>query len=184
MTVRWERSMLAFLDDLEQQAEGLHLVERDLEVADRSHTEYARVSLASRVHAAAGRRVRVTLLGGLNLHGVVERTGVDWLLLVEPTGQEWLVRHAALAVVRGVTGRAVPDEALGVVRRLPLRSVLRRLADADTGCLFHLLDGTRAEGRILRLGADFAEVRLEGASDPASYDVVPLTSLAAVQTRG
>jgi hypothetical protein len=179
----WERSVLALLDDLEQQAEGLHLLERDLEVADRSRAEYARVSLASRLHALGGRPVRLTMLGGLALVGTVERTGADWLLLTDQNGREWIVRHAALAALQGASSRAVPDTALGVLRRLSLRSVLRRLADEGADCLFHLVDGTRLEGRPLRLGEDFAEVRLEGGAASDGYDVVPLGAVAAVQRR-
>ncbi|MDQ6642262.1 MAG: hypothetical protein M3Y66_07205 [Actinomycetota bacterium] len=179
----WESSVLALLDDLEQQAEGLHLVERDLEVADRGVAEYAQVSLASRLHGAAGREVRLTLLGGLTLAGAVERTGADWLLLIDQTQREWVVRQGALAVLQGASSRAVPDAALGVLRRLPLRSVLRRLAEEGAGCLLHLVDGGRLEGRLLRLGDDFAEVRLGGGHSTDGYDVVPLTALAAIQRR-
>ncbi|MGI9156422.1 MAG: hypothetical protein ACR2FG_07270 [Marmoricola sp.] len=184
----WERSVLALLDDLEQQAAGLHLVERDLEVADRSKTEYAQVTLASRLHAAAGRPVRLRLLGGLWLSGRLARTGADWLLLSDPqpvggADREWIVRHGALAVLQGASARAVPDDALGVLRRLTLGSVLRRLADEGADCVFHLVDGSRLDGRLLRLGADFAEVRLEGMSAADGYDVVRLDSLAAVLRR-
>jgi hypothetical protein len=180
--MRWERSVLSLLDDLEQQAEGLYLVERDLEVADRSRAEYAQVRLASRLHAAVGRQVRLTLLGGLALAGTVERTGVDWLLLTEGR-REWIVRQDALAVLQGASARAVSDDALGVLRRLSLRSVLRRLADEGSDCLLHLVDGSRLEGRLLRLGEDFAELRLEGGPRGDGYDLVPLAALAAVQRR-
>lgn len=184
----WERSVLALLDDLEQQAEGLQLIERDLEVADRSRAEYARVSLASRLHAVVGRRVRLTLLGGLALSGRVERTGTDWLLLTEtfPGGgapREWIVRHGALAVLQGASPRAVPEDALGVLRRLSLRSVLGRLADEGADCLLHLVDGGRIEATLLRLGADFAEVRVEGGPSAEGYDLVALGAVAAIQRR-
>ncbi|MEP6815460.1 MAG: hypothetical protein ABI873_07925 [Marmoricola sp.] len=184
----WERSVLALLDDLEQQAEGLHLVERDLEVADRSRAEYAQVGLASRLHAVLGRPVRLTLLGGLALTGTVERTGADWLLLTDSpesggARREWIVRQAALSSLQGATSRAVPDDALGVLRRLSLRSVLRGLAEEGADGLLHLVDGSRLDGRLLRLGEDFAEVRLEAGPATDGYDLVPLTALAAVQRR-
>ena len=44
----WHESMFAVFDDLEQQAEGLHLAERDAEVADLTLAEYTRVTLAAR----------------------------------------------------------------------------------------------------------------------------------------
>ena len=52
----WEASMFALFDDLEQQAEGMHLADRDADVADLSLAEYARVNLAARLHAALASR--------------------------------------------------------------------------------------------------------------------------------
>ena len=52
----WEESMFAVFEDLEQQAEGLHLVERDAEVADLTVAEYCRISLASRAARVVGLR--------------------------------------------------------------------------------------------------------------------------------
>ena len=177
-----ERSILALLDDLEQQAQGAALLERDLEVADRSRSEFARVGLASRVHALDGRWVRLRLLGGLRLDGAVLRTGVDWLLLGEQSGREWVVRSEALAAVHGAPTRSVSDQALGVVRRLSLGSVLRGLAEADGACLLHLVDGARLEGRLGRIGADFVEARLLPALGEG-HDLLPFSALAAVQQR-
>ncbi|GGF56609.1 hypothetical protein GCM10011519_33130 [Marmoricola endophyticus] len=177
-----ERSILALLDDLEQQAQGAALLERDLEVEDRARAEFARVSFGSRVHALDGRWVRLRLLGGLHLEGAVLRTGDGWLLLGEQTGREWVVRSGALAAVHGAPARAVAEEALGVVRRLSLTSVLRGLAAEDGECLLHLVDGARLEGALRRVGADFVEARL--LPQPADgHDLVPFTALAAVQQR-
>ncbi|RLV49885.1 hypothetical protein D9V37_08350 [Nocardioides mangrovicus] len=175
--------LLGVLDDLEQQAEGLALVERDLEVADRARAEYAEVPLLARVHAVVDRPVRLTLLGGLRLEGTVTRTGADWLLLADPAGQEWVVPVPAVAVLRGAPARAVPASAVGVLRRLSLRAVLRRLADQSAVCVLHLVDGATLEGRLLRLGEDFAELRLAGDVGPEGYDVVPLVVVAAARFR-
>ena len=56
--------MFAVFDDLEQQAAGLHLVERDAEVADLTVAEYSRVSLGARLHASLGDELRLRLVGG------------------------------------------------------------------------------------------------------------------------
>ena len=183
MQARWEQMVLALLDDLEEQAEGLALLERDLEVADRSRAEYAGVTLASRLHAAAGRDVRLVLLGGLALSGQVRRTGPDWLLLVDGPGSEWIVPHRAIGVLRGARAGAVAEDALGVLRRLTIRSVLRGAAESGSDCVLHLLDASRHEARLLRVGADFVEVRLGGVTAAEEYDVLPLAALAAVQRR-
>lgn len=181
--MRAERSVLGLIEDLEQQAQGLYLVERDLEVADRSRAEYARVSVASRLHATTGRTVRLVLLGGLAVNGTVLRSGPDWLLVQDTPGHEWVVPHAAIGLLQGASGRAVSQEALGVLQRLPLRAVLRRLADDQSESLLHLRDGTRLAARLLRIGADFAEVRVAGDRRAEEYDLVPLVALAAVQRR-
>ena len=67
--------MFAVFDDLEQQAAGLHLVERDAEVADLTVAEYSRISLGARLHASLGLELRVRLLGGHQLSGRLARVG-------------------------------------------------------------------------------------------------------------
>ena len=50
----WEETMFAMFDDLEQQAEGLHLTGRDADVAELTMAEYSRISLGARLHASLG----------------------------------------------------------------------------------------------------------------------------------
>ena len=64
---------------------------------------------------------------------------------------------------------------------MPLYATLLAVDDAD--CVFHLVDGGRFEGRLLRVGADFVELRLAGDAPTGGYDVVPLAAVAAVQER-
>ena len=69
--------------------------------------------------------------------------------------------------------------AWSAIDRLGLRSALRRLADADERCLFHLADGTRHEAYVQRVGADFLEAR-----GPAGDRLLlPYAGLVAVQRR-
>ena len=175
----WERSVLALLDDLEQQAEGLHLVERDLEVADRVETEYAGVTLAGRWHASVGLDVRLRLLGGLQVRGDLARVGRDWLLLTD-RGTEWVVPMAAVFSAAGLSPRATAEETWSVLDRLGLRSVLRGLARSGVECVVHAADGDRVTGRVGRVGADFVELRV-GDGD---VHVVPTRGLSALQSRG
>ena len=127
--------------------------------------------------------MRLGLLGGLDLAGTVRRTGADWLLVEDAAGREWLVRHAALAVVRGASGRAVPDDALGVLRRLPLRAVLRRLADDDADCVLHLVDGAGSRAGCCGWARTSPRCGSRGRPATEGYDVVPLAAVAAVQPR-
>ena len=96
----WEESMFAVFEDLEQQAEGLQLIERDAEVADLTVAEYSRVSLAARLHASLGLDLRVRLVGGHMIVGRLSRMGDGWLLLVDRAA-EWIVRSAGMLSVAG-----------------------------------------------------------------------------------
>lgn len=180
----WEQSVGALLEDLEQQAQGLALAERDAEVGELSLAEYAHVALAERLHASRGARLRLDLLGGLQVTGVLARAGEDWALVVEESGGrggEWLVPHHSVCTVAGASHRARPEATWSVVDRLSLRSLLRRLAGDAEGCLVHFVDGDRVEGRVGRVGKDFFELTT---GTPAGPVLVPVHTVAALQSRG
>ena len=188
-------SLESLLEDLEQRAEGLHLAERDSELADRARSEYASVTLASRVHASLGRAVVLRLAGGAVVAGRVVRAGTDWCLVTaQAPGRsapvEWVVRLAAVETASGMSSRAVPEAARPVEARLGLGSVLRHLADEGRDVVVHAVSGHRCAGRILRVGEDFTELEdlAEVASpvrSPAEEPtvVVPHAGIAAVQRR-
>ena len=171
--------MLALFDDLEQQAAGLSLLERDLEVADRTQAEYARVALAGRLHASVGRELTVRLVGGRVTSGRLVRTGPDWLMLTA-SGSEWVLRTAAVVSVGGLSVRADSEETWSVVDRLGVRTVLRRLAAEASECVVHATDGQQVEGRVGRVGEDFMELHV----GHESLHVVPTASMTALQRRG
>ena len=177
----WEASMFALLDDLEQQAEGMHLADRDADVADLSLAEYARVNLAARLHASLGLDLRVRLVGGHVVSGRLARLGEDWLLLVDRTA-EWVVRHDGIATVSGLAHRADHEETWSVTDRLTLRTVLRGLSGAQERCLLRFVDGNQVEGRVGRVGSDFFELHV-GEGPDASLQVVPVSPVAALQGR-
>ena len=125
----WEGALVALFDDLEQQAAGMHLAEREAQVAEMAAAEYARVDLAERLHASLGRELQATLRGGRQLAGRLARVGEDWFLLVEPSAREWIVRHDGVTSVTGLAVGADSRETWSVVDRLSLRSVLRSVAE-------------------------------------------------------
>ena len=178
--MRWEERLLGVFEDLEQQAEGLALDERDATVAGLAPAEYARVDLASRLHASVGCPVRLDVAGHGRLTGRVGRVGSDWLLLESDqdagAGPEWLVRVAAVTGVQGASARAREPEARGVAARLGLGSALRSLAEERLPVRLLRLDGTALRGLLARVGADFVEV-LEG---DAGTTLVPFAALALV----
>lgn len=176
----WEESTFALFDDLEQQAEGLQLADRDADLADLSAAEYARVELVSRLHASLGREVSVRLRGGCAARGRLARMGQDWMLVVA-AGGEWILRTEAVLGVVGLSPRADAVEAWPVLDRLSLRAVLRRLAAGGDTCLVRLVDGEALEGRVGRVGRDFLELHPGGGDRPPT--VVPLVAVSALQER-
>ena len=113
------------------------------------------------------------------MSGRLARVGTGWCLLQRP-GQEWLVRLDAVAAVRGASDRAVPELAWPAVAKLGLGAALRRLADVGEVCSVHLTEGGRVDGRLQRVGADFAEV---AAGEAGRTVLIPFGRFAAVQSR-
>lgn len=173
-----DERLFAFFDDLEQQARVLYDAERASELADRSRSEYAAVTLLSRLMASTDEELTLDVLGVGPVSGHLRRLGPDWCLLRAP-GQDWVVRVAAVKAVEGASQRSVPEVAWSPVNRLGLGSALRRLADAGVECRLHALDGTTRTGTLGRVGADFAELAVA----PGRVVLVARDSLAAVQSR-
>lgn len=177
--MRWDDRLVQLFEDLEQQAEGMHLADRDGELADRSRAEYSSVSFEARVHASVGARLRLSVSGVGTLAGTLVRAGKGWLLLETSTpGQEWVVCLDAVTQAAGLSGRAVNELARPVSGRLPLRSALRGLADAQVVVTVHHSDGTQSAGRLGRVGADFVELL------DRDGDVLPLAMVSAVRRTG
>ena len=185
--MRWEDRLGGLFEDLEQQAEGLHLAERDAELADRSRSEYAGVTFASRLHASVGGTVSLAVTGVGPLQGTLTRVGTDWCLLeAAPAGPEWVVALAAVRQAGGLSERAVSEVARPVVARLSMRSALRGIAESRAEVLVHHVDGTQLRGLLGRAGADFVEVvpqpdQVGDRSRSRVPEVLPLAMLAAVR---
>lgn len=171
----------ALFDDLEQQAEGIHLAEREAEVGELAVGEYAGVTLAARLHGARGGSISLRLTGGDVLQGRLVRVGADWLQLDDRTGASWLVATAAVTGVGGLERRAVTEEALPVTARLSLRSALRAVSAVGSDVVVRLVDGSRLEGVLGRVGQDFVEVLGRRAEGPGRAEAVPLRALLAVR---
>ncbi len=178
----WEETMFAMFDDLEQQAEGLALAERQAEVAELTIAEYAQVSLASRLHASLGRELRVRLVGGVVLAGRLARVGEDWMMVVEGT-TEHVVRNAAVVALSGLSPRAASEQTWRAIDRLSLRALLRRLAVGASTCAVQFLDAAVLEGRVGRVGRDFFEIYVGEGRDRVTQ-VVPLRTVAVLRGRG
>ncbi len=185
--MRWEERLLDLFDDLEQQAEGLALVERDALVAEQSRSEYAAVALADRLHASVGSRLLLDLGGCGALDGRLVRAGDGWCLL-DAEGAEWVVVTAAVRAVRGLVDAGRAPEARPLTAGLGLGSALRGLAGDRAEVLLHRVDGSTVRGLLGRVGRDFVEVLVEsergdGAGGRGHLEVLPFASLAALRAR-
>lgn len=178
----WDDELFALFDDLEGQASAAWEVEREAELADRARSEYASVTLASRLMASRGRPVSIDLPHVGRVEGRLDRVGESWCL-VSDRSQDWIVPLRWVVGVRGASGRSVPEVAWSPVDRLGLRAALRRLADAQVRCLVHLCDGTRHEAYVERVGADFVECRAGAQASADDVLLVAYDALVAVQSR-
>lgn len=167
-------------EDLEQQAAGMHLAERDAELADRARGEYAAVTFVSRIHASLAHEVALALVDGHVVEGTLTHAGADWCRLVKSEGQAvWLVRLQAVAAAYGLSSRAVPEAARPAVARLSFGSAVHRLAEDHDEVLVYLASGASLRVRVLRIGADFLEV--ESSAPAQSSAVVPFGAIQAVR---
>ncbi len=177
----WEEELFAIFDDLEARAEALYDAERGPDLADRSRAEYRQVTLASRLMASLDKSVVVTIRGVGSVPGTLERVAAGWCLL-RGAGQDWLVPLAGIESVTGASQRAVPEVAWSQVTKLGIGSALRGLVDTGSPCVLHLVDGSRLDGLLLRVGADFVEARI-GEPDGGRMVLVAFSGLAAVSSR-
>jgi hypothetical protein len=175
--MRWEERLLALFDDLEQQADGLALAERDALVAEQTRAEYAQVELGARLAGSVGGRVWLDVLGVGGLDGVLRRTGAGWLVLEAGSGA-WVVLLPAVRRVRGLSDAAVDVAARPLTARLGVVSALRGLAETRLECALHGTDGQVTRAVLGRVGRDFAEVRpVDG-----PVEVVPFAAIAALRS--
>ena len=160
--MRWEERLLDLFDDLEQQAAGLALSERDALVAEQSRAEYATLDLAARLHASAGSRLQVDVTGLGTLDASLARVGDGWCLL-DAAGRTWVVPLRAVTAFRGLASGGVAAPARSVASRLGLGSALREMAEDRADVVLHRLDGQLVRGVLGRVGRDFVEVGRPGA---------------------
>jgi hypothetical protein len=165
------------LEDLERQAEGLHLADRAVEVAELRVAQYAEIELIARLHASAGRRVRVGTTDGWDVQGHLVRAGADWIVLADGFGRGWALTLQSVATIGGLADSTVPAAARPISARLPLRVILRRAAEAPEPVAVRVAGGRILHGRLARVGADFVELVLETGETTA----VRLAALVAVQ---
>jgi hypothetical protein len=173
--VRWED----LFADLEAQAESWERAERDAEVADRTRAEVGQLGLVSRLRANEGRQLSLRLLGGIGVSGVLNRLGVDWLLLADT--HELVVPLAAVATVANLPLDTTSPQGAGVVAsRLTLSSVLRAIARDRARVTVTLRDQTTVSGTPDRVGRDFVDLAVHHEDTPPRVAEISMRTTIAV----
>jgi hypothetical protein len=182
--MRWD----ALFADLEAVAAAEGEAERRSEVADRMRSEFGRLRLIDRLRPAL--HTPAVLRVGLNGHpavgGSLQGLGVDWLLLGQAAGAEWLIALAAVQTIQGLGASSAEPGWEGLVgARLDLRVALRRVVRDRSGVTVGLISGDTVSGRLARVGLDHVELSVAQGVDRGSGAnwTIPLSAVAFVQRR-
>ncbi len=149
--MRWE----TLFEDLESQLEAVHAADRAAEVAERTRTERASVTLDARFRAARGSRLVLRLRDGETVSGELVDLAHQWLLLADGA-RRLLVPTAAVGWVGGL-GRHAATGGGQVMRRLTMGHALRALA-RDRVHVRIQARGVELVGRLDAVGADHVDV--------------------------
>ncbi len=153
--MRWEE----LFNDLETDAEGLALRDRDAEIAERTRAELAAIGVLDRLRAGVGDAVILQVLGVGRLEGRLRRLTPTWLLLDADGRHGWAVSVDALTGVEGLTSAAAPGEsARSVATRTTWSSAFRVLSRDRELVVVYRVDGTSVRGLPARVGRDFVEM--------------------------
>jgi hypothetical protein len=160
--MRWER----LFDDVEAQLEAAHRAELAGEVADRTRREVARLRLVDRLRASIGADLQLHIAGAGAICGRLRRAGEGWLLLAPDSGPSALVLRDAVLTVDGLPAAAAePGSEGAVLSRMGVGHALRAVARDRSPVSVVLRDGTRLDGTLDRVGADFADLALHPAGE-------------------
>jgi len=177
--VRWS----ALFADLELQLEAAEARGRDADVAELTRAERASVALVDRLRASQDHLLRVGLVHGGTVTGLLRDAGQAWFLLADGP-REHLVPLRAVAVVAGLADVAAPPD-VSALRRLGLGHVLRAVA-RDRSVVRVATSAGTVVGRVDAVGADhvdLAPVRPDTGRPTGERQVVPFDALA-ILTRG
>lgn len=182
--MRWDE----LFADLEAQVVERYRAELDAEVADRVRRERAQVTLRSRL-AAADSPLRLHLDGGLAVEGSVAELGLDWAVVRQGGGRDWLVPFSAVAYVTGLGWSAAAGER-DAGRRFKFGFALRALARDRAPVHLYDVSGGCCPGTVDAVGADHLDLSEHPidvprrAANVRGSRVVPFGAISAVTTVG
>lgn len=174
-----EDDLVGVFEDLELQAEGLHLADRAVEVDELSVAQYAEIRLASRLLASVGRDIRL-VTSGPDVRGRLADVGADWAEVEGADRATWVVQLHHVEMLVGLADGALPEEGRPFGSGLSLRSVLRGFVEERASRAWHLAGERTLHAVAMRVGVDFVELRVD---DGAGQVTVPLASVVAVRDR-
>lgn len=150
--MRWD----GLFDDLEAHWADLGWRETAAEAAELTRAEWMSLSLADRLRGAREERVRLHLIWGEVLEGVVHTVGQDWTGVHVAGAGSAVVPLGRIAAVEAGLERAVPAPATPAAG---LGAVLRRIARTRTPVVVTGLQGAAiVEGTVDRVGHDHLDV--------------------------
>jgi len=186
--MRWD----SLFDDLEAQFSAERALEKESEITDRARVELAGIDLSDRLRGAAAAEIKIVLVDGNVIRGVLSHAGSEWLVLTEGVRQ-WLVPYASVLSYQGL-GRVALKPSSRMQHSLGIASALRVLSRDRSELVVHLMvrtgDGYKLHGVIDRVGRDHfdlavvphGEVRRPG--NIAAVLTIPFSSLAALCSGG
>ena len=181
--MRWE----GLFDDLEGQLAAEERRDLDDEVAERTRRERALVTLESRLAAAAGSGIRLRLVDGTRVDGVLDERGRDWVLVRKDGGRDVLVPIAAVVTLTALRREAGDP---GTARRFGLGYALRALArDRATVAVRLAGGGPPLVGTVDAVGADHLDLAEHPEGVPrrrenvTAVTTVPFVALVCVEPR-
>ncbi|YCK83470.1 hypothetical protein M1D89_09685 [Arthrobacter sp. D3-18] len=186
--MRWD----SLFDDLEAQFSAERALEKESEITDRARVELAGIDLSDRLRGAAAAEIKIVLVDGNVIRGVLSHAGSEWLVLTEGVRQ-WLVPYASVLSYQGL-GRVALKPSSRMQHSLGIASALRALSRDRSELVVHLMvrtgDGYKLHGVIDRVGRDHfdlavvphGEVRRPG--NIAAVLTIPFSSLTALCSGG
>lgn len=148
--MRWDE----LLDQLEGQWLELTRDRSDQEIADYREAEAATLLASSRLLGSMDRQIRIQLLNGVTVSGIVIDVGADWCLIQE-RGRQYLVPFHGIATLQGLTAGGGE---LGVLaKKLKANYIVREFSRRSIPVHIVLMSGT-ATGPLLAAHADHLDV--------------------------
>jgi hypothetical protein len=180
--VRWDE----LFADLETEALGLELRDQDLEIAERTRLELARIDVAARLRAAVGVDVELRVDVAGPLLGRLERVAPQWVLL-RAGAVQWVVATTALLGARGLPAGAVTQPPGRLEARLGWAAAWRVLARDRSRLHVVRRDGSTLDAVADRVGEDFVELAvarddaMSGERGTRRHELVPFGAVVAVR---